>query len=371
MNLPPPIKALGTNLANLYKKHRPQRGPVRKRFWFIFTIAAVLGLIHFTADLFIEQPLLYSLFVSAWELEPATRWDLSAKLATGLLVLAGLALTGWRISVSDRQAQTAAKQAETASRQAQAIEDGQVTERFTKAIEQLGACKAGGEPNLEVRLGGIFALERIARDSEKDHWTVMEVLSAYVRENTSEVPTEEKPPEGSPFFIQGPRVEIQAALTVIGRREEREETGNIDLRRANLRGASLWLARLGGASLWEVNLQNANLRYVNLREARLDDADLREAHLYWANLSGANLVVADLTGAALQGANLGGACLAGANLTEVILNEADLTGADLTGADLHGAYELTKEQLAEAIIDEQTILPDYLMQYRDELLGKE
>ncbi len=38
--------------------------------------------------------------------------------------------------------------------------------------------------NLEVRLGGIYALERIARDSPKDHWTIMEVLTAYVRENS-------------------------------------------------------------------------------------------------------------------------------------------------------------------------------------------
>jgi hypothetical protein len=37
---------------------------------------------------------------------------------------------------------------------------------------------------LEVRLGGIYALERIARDSPTDHWTIIEVLSTYVRENS-------------------------------------------------------------------------------------------------------------------------------------------------------------------------------------------
>src|SRR3982751_6161439 len=39
----------------------------------------------------------------------------------------------------------------------------------------------GGGPNLEVRLGAIYALERIPRDSERDHWPIMEVLCAYVR----------------------------------------------------------------------------------------------------------------------------------------------------------------------------------------------
>ena len=49
-------------------------------------------------------------------------------------------------------------------------EQGQLTERFTRAIDQLGAASDDGNPRLEVRLGAISALERIARDSERDHW---------------------------------------------------------------------------------------------------------------------------------------------------------------------------------------------------------
>src|SRR6266436_6603682 len=45
----------------------------------------------------------------------------------------------------------------------------QLTERFSKAIEQLGS------ESLQVRLGAIYSLERIARDSERDHWPIMEV----------------------------------------------------------------------------------------------------------------------------------------------------------------------------------------------------
>ena len=49
--------------------------------------------------------------------------------------------------------------------------EGQVTDRYTKAIEQLGSDK------LDVRVGGIYALERIARDSARDRPVVMEVLT--------------------------------------------------------------------------------------------------------------------------------------------------------------------------------------------------
>ena len=61
-------------------------------------------------------------------------------------------------------------------------EQGQVTDRYTKAIEQLGSDK------LDVRIGGIYALERIARDSAKDHPTVMEVLTAFIREHSRDTP---------------------------------------------------------------------------------------------------------------------------------------------------------------------------------------
>lgn len=58
-------------------------------------------------------------------------------------------------------------------------EQGQITERYTKAIEQLGST------GLDVRLGGIYALERIAVDCARDHPTIAEVLSAFVREHSN------------------------------------------------------------------------------------------------------------------------------------------------------------------------------------------
>jgi hypothetical protein len=57
-------------------------------------------------------------------------------------------------------------------------EQGQVTDRYTKAIEQLGS------GTLDIRIGGIYALERIARDSARDHPTIMEVLTAFIREHS-------------------------------------------------------------------------------------------------------------------------------------------------------------------------------------------
>ena len=53
-----------------------------------------------------------------------------------------------------------------------------ITESFSKATEQFGSDK------LEVRLGGIYTLERISQGSPSDYWTVMENLTAFIRERT-------------------------------------------------------------------------------------------------------------------------------------------------------------------------------------------
>jgi hypothetical protein len=60
--------------------------------------------------------------------------------------------------------------------------EGQITERFTRAIDQLGHDRTA------IRLGGIYALERIARESEYDCWPIMETLTAYVRQHAPSRP---------------------------------------------------------------------------------------------------------------------------------------------------------------------------------------
>src|SRR5215217_8163404 len=102
-------------------------------------------------------------------------------------LLVGLFFT-WRSLRQTRESQ--AQTQENTQRTLELTEQGQITERFTRAIDQLGATyETTGKPRLEIRLGGVYALERIAWDSpERDYSTVMEVLTAYVRENTSLAP---------------------------------------------------------------------------------------------------------------------------------------------------------------------------------------
>jgi hypothetical protein len=149
-----------------------------------------------------------------------------------LALVFGVPFLGWRAWAADRQARVAYLQAKTA-------EQGHLTDRFTKAIEQLGSEK------MAVRLGAIYALERLSKDSQQDDWTIMEVLSAYIRDNAPWSPGHEQ--------RRSFKTDIQASLTVLGRRHEearaRHEAAEryIDLRLTDLRGANLrghiWKAR--------------------------------------------------------------------------------------------------------------------------------
>ncbi|WOB68324.1 pentapeptide repeat-containing protein [Microcystis aeruginosa] len=241
----------------------------------------------------------------------------------------------------------------------QLIQERLITERFSKAVEQIG------NPKEEVVIGGIYSLERIAKDSPKDQWTIMEVLTSYIRKN-SPIPSniqQLEPEEREKALEKLPSVSIpvQAALTVIGRRKvENDQAGDnlaettdpnkikiLDLSRTNLRGAKLNGADLKGANLDGANLNGAKLWVAYLNGANLNGANLNGAKLWVAYLNGANLNGANLNGANLNGANLNGANLNEAYLNEAYLNEANLIRADLNRAKLNGA-SLNRANLIEA-----------------------
>jgi hypothetical protein len=98
----------------------------------------------------------------------------------------------------------------------------QVTERYTRAVSQIG------EDNLEVRIGGIYALERIGRDSSADRRTVVFVLGALVRNRSNDGRAQDEEPGD----------DVYTALRVIGRLAPLTDVT------VNLRGADLHKANL-------------------------------------------------------------------------------------------------------------------------------
>ena len=155
--------------------------------------------------------------------------------------------------------------------------EGQVTDRYTKAIEQLGSDK------LDVRIGGIYALERVARDSAKDLPTIMEVLTAFIRKHSQEPwPVDGN---GAQQGEKKTRPDVQAAVTVAGRRDAKRDILPIDLADANLTDANLSGVDLTDAALTDAALTDANLTRAALTDANLTRADPSTARTSLARAS--------------------------------------------------------------------------------------
>jgi uncharacterized protein YjbI with pentapeptide repeats len=271
-------------------------------------------------------------------------------------------------------------------------QEGQITDRFSRAVGQLG------DPDLTIRLGGIYALERIARDSERDHETVMEILAAFARGRSAQAAagTPVSSMAGNADALSSIRdipLDVDVVLKVIFRRDSSRDgvdcinlsdmnldglrldgssfnLTNICLRNAKLRGAELNGADFSGADLAGTDFTGADLDRANLSGAQLANTIFAGANLSRANLTGANLTGANLQGALLESAVLRDAILNGTDLSRAFLVDADLAGANLMGANLEGAVmvgavlqgaSLTAEQATAANLDPSQFPPELQM----------
>lgn len=341
--------------------------------------------------------------------------------ALGALVSAPLALI--RVWTTERQTRTS--------------EQGHMTDRISKAVEQLGAEKdisrpmrnvtfifkdndgkeikgetvllgkddplpplsAGGRfcygdwqinkrtvPNIEVRIGGLLSLERIAQDSTRydkgrDHVRVMEILCAYVRENAPasgakksfrelwEAKRKGRGPDdplmdedqfarevvgnSSVDFnyyvsveatkkwaqsLQPPRADISLALRVIGRRDASQRQVEARWGPAASEKAEWIFDKANPETQALLGIKGRNAREIEnyqlwLRNFRKEISEYRG---YRLDLRETNLQRVDMTQLILSGARLDGARLDGSILTESRMEGVSLASASICGVSAHG-----------------------------------
>ncbi|WP_079148511.1 pentapeptide repeat-containing protein [Streptomyces agglomeratus] len=206
----------------------------------------------------------------------------------GLAVLAGAVLAFEQLREDGDQA----ADAQTLTRQ------GQASERFTRAIDQLGSSRP------ETRTGGVYGLEQVASQHREDNrLAVTEVLVAFLHRRAAH--SDWNRDCGLPARLGTRAPDLQAAITVIGRQESERADPLLDLSRLDL----------SRADLREAKLQNTNFFITDLHRADLTGADVsrvNDSREEAANFSRVNLCKAKLVGTNLSGANLSTAYLHGA-----------------------------------------------------------
>lgn len=221
---------------------------------------------------------------------------------------------------------------------------GQLADRFSDACELLDS------PSLEKRLGGLYSIEQIMRDSAPDHAKCITLLSSFVRTRRGasdwfdRADWIEISPEAHTHNELS--VEIQAAMAILAGRPSRPEPRRCDLRGVDLRSLSIRSFDFPDVpSLKSMFLTRADLASADLRGADLSETIATGIRLAHARLDNSNLTGTGLTHADLRGAFLHGACL---------------VRARLDGANLAGVQGLEPEQFAHARIDGDTVLPPAL-----------
>jgi hypothetical protein len=213
---------------------------------------------------------------------------------TALQAIAGLAILASAVLAF----QQLTEDRQQAAQNLELVRQGQASERFTRAISQLGSDRR------EVQLGGIYGLEQIAEQAPDNRLVVTEVLVAYLHRRAPRPP---KPTDGPSEELRVRAPDVHAALTVLARHEISYPGSDpsLDLRGLDLRGATLNVARVGLADFRGSDLRDARFFEVDLVGADLSGADLRGAYLWRTNLRQSHLNGADLRGADLSKAHLG------------------------------------------------------------------
>lgn len=231
--------------------------------------------------------------------------DLFIKIIGGTTLLISL-FTTWK-SIKDTQYQLAQNKVElenssNLSRQTMeatrisldSSRKQQIEDRYYRAIEKLESKDTG------VRTGAIYALGKIAEESDSHYWMILQILTGYVREKHRIL---QSGPVRPPFPCPP---DLQAVFNIIGKRKnkwkgsesadgepQRLDFSNTDLRGLMMRddekggeihfegirfwGADLEAARLLGVFLDDAGFDGANLRNTDFSRSSLKSTDFREA----------------------------------------------------------------------------------------------
>ena len=203
---------------------------------------------------------------------------------------------------------------------------GNLTDRFTKSVDLIGS------DSTSTVVGGVFALEQIAQEEpEIYHNVIMEILTGFIREQAhfsyKELQTEVKE-AGSGKDYQEPKADIQAALTVIGRRN------NIDLE-----NGKRWY-------LWRTNL-----RSMNFTDGNFDNFNFYSCNLINAKMNGTSLKGTILISAVLIEARLIGAILDATILQDTIFSHADFHNATIKNTDCGKIIGYDKRSFSDTNFD--------------------
>lgn len=242
------------------------------------------------------------------------------------------------------------KRLQNLEKQTETTEKGHYTERFTKAIEQLGS------ENDAIVLGGIYALANLAKDKAETYYTtVYDTLCAYVRNRLGISSKDSLDTNSLVFFVtrkdvtnkevyfKNLPIPIQTIFNILDDRKNQVDNDKYDKKFTpdftNTNFASFDLAK---TNFDKARLNQTNLKHTNLTRVSFNKSILIETDFEGANLE--NVIFKDLH---LIDSNLKDVNLQGALLEDVRINSSNLENTNFRGANFY-KVECTSSTLNES-----------------------
>ncbi|MFN8359671.1 MAG: pentapeptide repeat-containing protein [Candidatus Kapaibacterium sp.] len=303
------------------------------------------------------------------------------KYILGILVIVGGILTLWRTIENSRQN----------SINKENNDNNLLQSQFSKATELLMS------DNIAARLSGIYLFEKIMNSSEEYHWTVIELLTTFVREKRNRYKEEYRIKVDEPIDLTSTieisddvydeefndylpvktklrkisvEMDIQAILIIIGRRnilienDEDYKKNYLNLSQTNLYGAyfsthesdtspNYMHFNFHKSILVSSHLSRVNFKYSDFSSANLSNASCSNTHFDHADLTKANLMKTKCNGASFQHADCSDAKFNKSNLFVSHFENSDCTNVDFFAAycyetNFSSASNIKFEQLKKA-----------------------
>ncbi|WP_170572403.1 pentapeptide repeat-containing protein [Ruegeria atlantica] len=227
-------------------------------------------------------------------------------------------------------------------RQIEAQEKGQVTDRFTKAIEGLGADKViildGQEntvPNLEVRVGAVLALEKIASETPSEVSSTLDTLSVYVRENVG-IKTIKPDTDADEDFLNAirvlefPRSDVRAAMHALSKVIKNKHVSEtiVDLRTSVFRN----LALVG------LYYPNSDLRLCDFTKSYISSCDFSDASFDSGFFYAARFSESKLDKATFLNVEFDETKFTDCSMLGVFFQDCDLSDTNITQDQINASY---------------------------------
>jgi len=282
----------------------------------------------------------------------------------------------------------------------------QITNRYTETIKLLS------NENREVRIGALYGLERLFKDSKKDQISILQIINAYIRNRTISISDMVvinyldlffKKPEVDDYscpFHNLPKniaqynrdsilysLDIQVAINILGHSNNgliRLDFSKLDLRGINFSNLNLSNSDFKNSILSHSDFRNSiidscDFDYAYCNSSTFSSSKIRKTTFSSAMLADANFYQADLSNSEINGCckncQFGEAILKevkfenGVDLRRALFWDANLSNVStefvdmdsvvldrtiLKGADLRGVKNLSTIELKKAIIDDKT-----------------